>query len=375
MLCPACSHKLTSMPITSYSIDFCQHCKGMWLDKGELSNLVQEFLQFGEIKKKPFHPYEKTPITQVEQGDKQIRQCPRCAVAMETFNYAYDSNVLLEKCNPCQGVWADAGEVSKVAEHLKDNPSISAVGESLLALQAETQVLKDFGELGEELTAPVNIFYIPRIILPLADDTERIRIPWATCALILLTVVTSLCALSLFKEQTTLLQYLVYVPENFWRIGLITSLFMHGSVWHLLGNMFFLWLFGDNVEDQLGHLGSVVFYLCSGIFALLVHSVTTQHSGVPVVGASGAVSGIMGAYFVFYPSARIHTLMISKIVSVPAYIYLGGWFALQLFYACFFQMAGYSNVAWFAHVGGFLFGCSVAYAWRLMWIKGSMHKS
>lgn len=140
-------------------------------------------------------------------------------------------------------------------------------------------------------------------------------------------------------------------------ITLITSLFLHGSFWHLLGNMWFLWIFGNNIEDTVGHFRFVVFYILGGIAASFLQILVTSSSTVPIIGASGAVSAILGAYMLKFPRARVRTLMFIfifiTVVNVPAVTFIGIWFLFQLFSSFTGRL---SNVAWFAHIGGFLFG-------------------
>lgn len=142
-------------------------------------------------------------------------------------------------------------------------------------------------------------------------------------------------------------------------LSLLTSLFMHGSWLHLLGNMLFLWIFGNNIEDRLGRLLFVLFYLLCGIGSSLVHVLFNLNSLVPVIGASGAVSGVMGAYLVFYPTARVRTLVFVfffvTTMDVPAALFLVIWFLFQ-----FLLAGGGSGIAWLAHVGGFILGYLLA---------------
>jgi membrane associated rhomboid family serine protease len=140
-------------------------------------------------------------------------------------------------------------------------------------------------------------------------------------------------------------------------VPLLTSMFLHSGFLHLAGNMLFLWIFGDNVEDFFGHVGYFFFYLVCGIGAGLLHVVFNFHSNIPAVGASGAISGVMGAYMLLYPRARILTLVFIFPLPVPAVVFLGLWYVMQF-------LAGLSTigvkvtggVAVWAHVGGFLLG-------------------
>jgi len=135
----------------------------------------------------------------------------------------------------------------------------------------------------------------------------------------------------------------------------ITSMFMHGSLLHLLGNIWFLWIFGNDMEDHLGRTRFLIFYLLCGFAASISHIVFNMDSTQPMLGASGAISGIMGAYLILYPHARIRTLVFVFIfitfMNVPAFIFLIIWFAFQFLYA-----GAQSGIAWLAHVGGFIAG-------------------
>jgi membrane associated rhomboid family serine protease len=138
-------------------------------------------------------------------------------------------------------------------------------------------------------------------------------------------------------------------------LSLLFSIFMHGSWLHLLGNMLFLWIFGNNVEDRLGSIKFILFYLLCGVGASLVHVLFNLNSLTPVIGASGAVSGVMGAYLLLFPNARIRTLVFIFILvttmDIPAAVFLVIWFVFQFFYA-----GGGESIAWLAHVGGFIMG-------------------
>lgn len=142
-----------------------------------------------------------------------------------------------------------------------------------------------------------------------------------------------------------------------------TAMFLHGGWLHLIGNMWYLWIFGDNVEDFLGHFHYLLFYFACGFGGNLVHVVFNPTSAVPTVGASGAIAGVLGAYILLYPGARVLTLIplfiIWPILEIPAVIFLGFWF-VQQFFSGFFSFASASpqagGVAWFAHIGGFMAG-------------------
>jgi membrane associated rhomboid family serine protease len=150
-------------------------------------------------------------------------------------------------------------------------------------------------------------------------------------------------------------------------VTVFTSMFLHGGFLHLAGNMLYLWIFGDNVEDTLGHLRFVVLYLVSGIGAAIAQVVTSPDSRIPMVGASGAISGVLGAYLFLYPRARILTLIIFgfsiRFVHVPAVIVLGFWIIMQVVSGLVSFGAGSQEggVAWFAHIGGFVAGVALLF--------------
>ena len=143
-------------------------------------------------------------------------------------------------------------------------------------------------------------------------------------------------------------------------LTVVTCIFLHGGWMHFLGNMWFLWIFGDNVEDRLGHWGYVGFYLGTGVLATLAHLVMNLGSNLPVIGASGAIAGVMGAYFVLYPRAKVLTLVpvlfLIRILVLPAPLFLGVWFLLQFLQGSMAAASSGAGVAWWAHIGGFVAG-------------------
>jgi membrane associated rhomboid family serine protease len=157
------------------------------------------------------------------------------------------------------------------------------------------------------------------------------------------------------------------VPEPF---TLISYQFLHGSWWHLISNMLFLWVFADNIEDAYGHVAFALLYLLCGVVAALVHVMVVPYSGAPLVGASGAVSGVLGAYLVLFPRARVWVLLAARIpMRIGALWVLGGWFLLQVFSWWITRNTG-SDIAWGAHIGGFVAGAAITYAIRRrLWMR------
>jgi membrane associated rhomboid family serine protease len=147
-------------------------------------------------------------------------------------------------------------------------------------------------------------------------------------------------------------------PHKSWIIGMLQAMFFHGGILHIAGNMLFLWVFGNNVEDRLGRVRFTIFYLLCGILATLAQAYVTPNAIVPMVGASGAIAGVLGAYIIMYPRARIRNLVLMLfifVVDLPAIVVLGIWFLLQVFQGVGDTTAG-AGVAYMAHVGGFVAG-------------------
>jgi len=149
---------------------------------------------------------------------------------------------------------------------------------------------------------------MPKIILPLSDENPRERFPILTISIITLCVAIFIGQVNFVDDIQTFFYFYGFVPKHLFDIGLFSSMFLHGDIFHLIGNMFFLWIFGDNVEDRFSRLGYIVFYISCGLTASLLHTVFNFNSSIPAVGASGAISGVMGAYLIFYPKAKINML-------------------------------------------------------------------
>lgn len=167
------------------------------------------------------------------------------------------------------------------------------------------------------------------------------------------------------RERKALLDDLEKIEQSRRRLEpltLFTCLFLHGSLWHLLGNMLFLWVFGNNIEDAAGHLKFLLFYLLCGAGSSLAHMAVNTSSLIPTVGASGAISGVMGAYMILFPLVRVVTIIpifyfLWYPIELPAFLYLGYWLLIQLVLGLpSLMMPGLGGVAWFAHIGGFFAG-------------------
>jgi len=209
-------------------------------------------------------------------------------------------------------------------------------------------------------------------MFPLGDDNStRLTTPFVTYALIVINVLV-------FLQETqageAFIQQWAFTPARFGAdpsgsiITIFTAMFMHGSWMHLGGNMLYLWIFGDNVEDRFGHLKYLLFYLLAGIAATFAQYVINPGSNIPNLGASGAIAGVLGAYLLMFPKGRVNVLMRGGVVAVPAILVLGLWFGLQLFSSVgsLANTGGedQGGVAFMAHVGGFVAGFLMAFLFR-----------
>ncbi|MBI4346328.1 MAG: rhomboid family intramembrane serine protease, partial [Elusimicrobia bacterium] len=211
-------------------------------------------------------------------------------------------------------------------------------------------------------------------MIPLRDDVPSRTFPFVTLALIAANIAAFWYEVTLGRKLARFFMVYGLVPVRFLNVGLdnfpgpeglwvspLTSIFLHGGLMHLVSNMWTLWIFGDNVEDRLGHARFLAFYVLSGLAAGAAQVAAGWGSPVPVVGASGAIAGVMGAYFLLFPYARVHTLVPVFVflyrTELPAFLFLAVWFLSQLYFGSFGGQA--SGVAWWAHIGGFVAGMAL----------------
>ncbi len=206
------------------------------------------------------------------------------------------------------------------------------------------------------------------MLLPLKDDIPSSTFPFVTIGIILTNALVFYHQLALgFEENEQFIMQWGAIPFYIshaaltaplpWLVPLFSSMFIHGGFFHLFGNMLYLWIFGNNIEDRLGHFRFVLFYLVCGVAAAAVQVYSQPDSMVPMVGASGAIAGILGAYLLTFPRGRVLTLVFIfifvKLIRIPALIVLSFWFAVQLISA---SAGAEDGVAFFAHIGGFISG-------------------
>ena len=223
-------------------------------------------------------------------------------------------------------------------------------------------------------------------MIPLRDNIPSRRFPIVNVILIIANIIAFFYELSLGDHlERYIFQYGI-IPARFVNdisnlgsvpikniiIPFFTAIFLHGGWYHILSNMLYLWIFGDNVEDRMGHFKYLIFYLFCGITSSLAHIITNLSSPIPTIGASGAISGVLGAYFIIFPEARIMTLLpfgfFLQIAAIPAFLFLGFWFISQTLNGiASLAVRTYINsggVAWWAHIGGFVTGFVIGRKFR-----------
>jgi membrane associated rhomboid family serine protease len=212
-------------------------------------------------------------------------------------------------------------------------------------------------------------------MFPLRDTIPSRTFPFVTLSLIVINLLVFFYELSLGPALNDFLNTHGIIPAEYLNINqknpiqlmvltlpLFTSIFLHGGWFHVIGNMWYLWIFGDNIEDRTGHFRFLIFYILCGMLAGLTHILMNPHSSIPTVGASGAIAGVMGAYFLLFPRSKILTLVFLfifiQIIEIPALFFLGFWILFQFISGSL--SAGLTEnsggVAWWAHIGGFLIG-------------------
>jgi membrane associated rhomboid family serine protease len=220
-------------------------------------------------------------------------------------------------------------------------------------------------------------------MIPLKDRNPTRRFPIITILLIVINILVFIYQLSLGLRLEGFYYKFSVIPSRIFDtihseifrpltiLTVFTSMFLHGGWLHLGGNMLYLWVFGDNVEDKLGHGRFLVFYLLCGVAATSLHIFIDPTSTVPTIGASGAISGVLGAYILMFPRARVLTLIpifiFIQLAELPAFIILGFWFILQFFNGILslgYATSGMGGVAWWAHIGGFIAGLLLVLPFR-----------
>jgi membrane associated rhomboid family serine protease len=347
--CPKCGKGMHPLRLEGVDLDVCPACDGMWFDAGELSAAAG--LSFST---------EPTGEA-LRSARRTWHRCPLCAVRLYERELAPGSGIMIDQCTQCQGLFLDRGEFTQARNYF------ASIGAAPRARRPEREGSRD--EAPATLNPDSSLLTMFQYLtgLPMELYTPQTLFPPVVCALIAANVVVLVAAylmgLDSAIDQLGLVPARAFEPGSVHRF--VTSMFMHGGVFHLLGNMYFLYIAGDNVEDRLGPWRFAAFYMMCGLAAGLAQVAGEPASAVPVVGASGAISGVLGAYVVLFPRNRFLVRWLARGLwgwyrpiefEMPAYGYFGFWIALQVVYG----LLGVPGVAWWGHIGGF--GCGVAVA-------------
>lgn len=369
MKCPFCTARLEQIISYGTSVDICKACGGVWFDPGELKNCI-DFLLNNTDKIPEAYPNLEREVVRVRDLAESKRACPKCSVSMEKFNYSYDSNVILDKCDSCSGIWADMGELYKLAVYMKGNKNVQGIANYLVEHTREIDQLKSVAAMARELSRPAGYaFLYPKLIVPISDSIGIGLFPFVQLGIIILNILIYIIQATVIKDPIHFFESWGFIPVDIFSLHgfltLFSSGFIHAGFFHLFGNMLFLWIFGDNIEDKFGHLKFFIFYLICLAGANFAHFFANAHSDIPAIGASGAVSGVMGAYFIFHPHAKVKMLVINRVIDIPAVIYIGAWIAMQILMGFVYHAAGISyGISYMAHVGGFATGMLSAWIYK-----------
>lgn len=348
-----------------HTIDVCPNGHGMWVDYGELPSLIRHIHDSTEVQEASIKidqpvipPIHSTLHAQTDSPPV----CPKCLIPLKVINYAYDSNIHILQCSHCQGVWLKKGQELQIARHLKGNPHLQRLGEELAKDVYKHRDLQK--QKARYSPATLLLLRFTLIPIPLSDIRANI-VPILTLSLIAFNTLIFI-ATHLISDQTeSILAVFGLTPAIIMQgqqtFTIFTSMFLHANMLHLLSNMYFLWLFGDNVEERLGRSAFVLTYAISGLACTAGILLVGFNNNIPHVGASGAIAGLMGVYLVLFPDSEIKTLFLGKMQYISARLYLGIWIAIQVIYG----FAGAEGIAWSGHLAGALAGILVGllYKW------------
>jgi membrane associated rhomboid family serine protease len=366
--CPRCTFTLTPIPVQGVTLDACPRCRGVFVDHAEEAQL---FGPLGDVS-----TWQARGVA-VPVGPGRL-VCPGGSAGSHGRMHVWrigvpgGGSVEVDICGACRGLWFDAGEARRLTavRPAPSSPSSPRPSSPPSLSSSPSRRVDERGTLnepppGEEKTGvgwyllqlftavPVEV-YNPRRRLPVVC----LSLLAACIAVFFVEVAATMAGDAHFTERWGL------VPSALAHGGhvdaVVTYMFLHGGLAHLAGNAWFLWTFGDNVEDRVGRVRFLLLYLACGVVGGLAHAVMTATPNVPLVGASGAIAGLMGAYLAMFPRAQLYQVFFFLRFKLPAWFYVGGWAALNVLLGvvALGPHAPDAGVAWWCHVGGFVVGLS-----------------
>ncbi len=351
--CPKCGGRTAPFDLENVEVDLCFDCMGMWFDAGELSRAAG--LRFNA----------RATGESLAGATRTGHRCPRCAVPLYEREIDEGSGILVDQCPNCSGLFLDRDEFSQTRSYYR----ALGVREKERPQQRERPERPTYYGVEADEDSTGTILFQLFTGLPIEVNVPTRTFPFVTIALLLLN--TAILVMAMAGGLGRWVTDYGMVPDDILHgrrlYTFLTSMFLHGGIAHLVGNMYFLYVVGDNVEDRLGHWKFLGFYLLCGLIADLAHVIGHPNSMIPTVGASGAISGVMGAYVVLFPGSRFVIRIFWFFwyhvkIPMPAWVYFGFWIAFQVVCAAL-DLPG---IAWWAHLGGFACGVAVGLTLRAL---------
>ncbi len=355
MYCPKCDLSLTETEYGPVTIDKCNQCGGIWLDGGELQPLTESLIKSNSIPQKDIRLGQRVILT--HKMNTPSIDCPRCHIPTRFTNYAYDSNIIIERCMRCEGIWLNKDEEIEIAKHIKGNPTLQRLGEAFA---------EDIKKHTPASTNPTHPYLAYRSIVPtLLGDSPANIFPLATIILIIANAFVYLFQYYFSNFPPDAITWIYgSIPQEIVNgshiATLISSIFTHSDIFHLAGNLLYLYIFGDNVEEQLGTILFLLVYLMLGLTASVFSVLLNPTSIIPHIGASGAITGIMGLYLVLFPKNKLKVFFLGTIRDLDAFLFLGFWVLMQLINFLIVFGSDVGGVDYTAHLVGFTLGVSTA---------------
>jgi membrane associated rhomboid family serine protease/Zn-finger nucleic acid-binding protein len=352
MKCPHCPSELQPVVLRHVQVGSCPSCKGLWFETSELA----KFNHFdSDFPLYPDHSFDGTLLKS---------RCPQCEqLRLSRIPYSPGSKLYVERCSGCKGVWLDAGEIKKVRNILARKVIMHRRLRRLNdVVRREQEMWETYMErVAEEedkrkvSTSEWLFMFLTRLPTEVWNPTRHV--PKATITLVVINVFVF--ALQQFFKGSAAIHNLAFIPDQFRQgqhfYNVVTAMFLHGSMAHIAANLYFLYTFGDNVEDFLGWLNFTLLYLACGLTAQMSYFFSNMHSTIPALGASGAISGLIAAYMILFSRRKIFVMIVAWPVRIRA-VWCGVfWLLLQILGAA----EGRTGIAWSAHIGGFIAGAAL----------------
>lgn len=351
MQCPRCGDPLHKKRYHGQVVGVCKTCHGILLKEEQLEPLIDRWcLDHGGA------PKEEGPHPAGERGlASPERACPRCERPMEKFQYAAESGIELDRCPACQVLWLDRRDLGRLAAYRRENPHVARLAQKTgAATPHEAIEAEHSSQLRALAKSRVVVPYVPKLLPPLEDRAGKQLFPYVTIGLLLTNIAVFVGVVALAPTSVAAYARWGLVPDEVWNLvglpDLVTYSFVHVGLLQLAVNLFFLWSFGEHVEDALGPVLYAASYIICGVVAGLLHSALYPHSVVPCVGGTGAVAGVCAAYIAYYPESRIDVYIADRVVEVPTALFGAVWLAFQG--VLVLLVGGYPDLGYLGHLGG-----------------------